>query len=105
MELIIEEYIAPTIITLFAIGILYGLYRGIVGFWEDSAGERLASIYFAVMPVVAIYLGIKIKFAADISIGLGLLVMFGIFFAFMMLGRLLFPSSGIFGTNSNDNED
>lgn len=105
MEFIIEEFIAPTIITLFAIGILYGLYRGAVGFWKDSAGERLANIYLALMPVAVIFLGIKIKYAANISIGLGVLVTFVIFCACMMLGRLLFPSSRIFGSNKNNDEN
>ena len=99
---LMAEYISPTIVTLLAIALLYGLYKGVTGFWEDSAGQRLAAIYVALMPIVVIYLTVKLSMATDWSVWLLLLCLLGMFMAFMWIGRLLFPKSHIFGANDND---
>lgn len=102
INFLIAEYISPTIVTLIAIGVLYGLYKGVTGFWEDSAGQRLAAIYIALMPLVVIYLMVKLSMTTDWPIWVYLLCLLGMFMVLMWTGRLLFPKSTIFGANDND---
>ena len=102
LNYLMAEYISPTIVTLLAIALLYGLYKGVTGFWEDSAGQRLAAIYMALMPLVVIYLTVKLSIATDWSMWILLLCLFGMFAAFMWTGRLLFPKSHMFGANDSD---
>ena len=99
---LIAEYISPTIVTLVAIAILYALYKGITGFWEDTAGQRLAAIYMALMPILVIYLTVKLSMATDWSMWILLLCLLGMFAALMWTGRLLFPKSHMFGGNDGD---
>jgi ABC-type microcin C transport system permease subunit YejE len=105
INFLIAEYISPTIVTLIAIGVLYGLYKGVTGFWEDSAGQRLAAIYMALMPLAVIYLTVKLSMATDWSIWILLLCLLGMFAVFMWTGKLLFPNSNMFGANDSDEEN
>ena len=102
MEYLISEFISPTIITLIAVGVIYGLYRGFKGFWVDSAGELLAAIYALLLSPVLIFVMIKVKYALDLPMWGMLLGGFGLFWFFFWLGGVLFPSSSIFGNNKND---
>ena len=99
---LMAEYISPTIVTLFAVAILYGIYKGVTGFWEDTAGQRLAAIYIALMPIAVIYLTVKLKIITDWPIWIMGLCLLGMFAVFFWTGRLLFPNAHIFGANDND---
>ena len=100
---ILEDYIGPTIFTLVAVGILYSLWKGLKGFWDDSEGDRLASVYIAVAPIAVMVGGIKISLVYDLAIWQTMLTILGLFFVAFRLGALFFKKSRIF--NNIDEND
>ena len=103
INLILNDYIQPTLGVLVVIGIIYALLRGIFLLFADGAGQRLAILYFLMMPIVSIGASIKVSITYEMEIWKNALVCLAIAIVWMWLGRLLFPKSNIFGSN-NEND-
>ena len=82
---------------LIAIALLYGLWRGFVGFWKDFEGQRTSAVLLLVLSPVLIFVGIKIIDAEVLPIWAVILILFGLFWSAMWIGRILFPKSNSFG--------
>ncbi|MDA8995195.1 hypothetical protein N9H36_00485 [Planktomarina temperata] len=93
LNMINQNFIA----VLLVIAALYGLWRGFAGFWKDAEGQRTPAVLLLVLSPVLIFVGIKIIDAEVLPIWAVIIILFGLFWSAMWIGRILFPKSNTFG--------